>query len=136
MHLGFLFIMVAHLQSAYGGAKEAMMVQPGSTVTFPDGTRVVFDRFDAVYSPMGMPTAFSAHLQVQGAAASRNTTISPNHPFLHQGHGVYLKEVAPPPQQAALVELHREPGAAMALAGGLVFTIANIILLARRRVRG
>jgi len=44
--------------------------------------------------------------------------------------------VAPPPMKAALVEVHKEPGAGMALAGGLVFTVANVILLFRRRGRG
>ena len=135
MHLGFLFIMVAHLQSAYGGFKQAVQVQPGSTITFPDGSNIVFTGFDATFSRMGMPTSYSAMLEHLSKNGKQQAKISPNHPFFHKGYGVYIKDIAPPPQQAALVEVHREPGAKMALAGGGIFTIANLILLARRRER-
>jgi len=135
MHLGFLFIMIAHLQSAYGGLKQAGQVQEGTVIDLSDGTAVVFTGFAATYSRMGMPTAYSATLEHVNGNSRQRVEISPNHPFLHKGYGIYLKDVAPPPQKAALVELHREPGAAMALAGGAVFTIANLILLARRRER-
>src|SRR5512138_1621356 len=37
MHLGFLFIMVAHLQSASGSFKQAEQVGEGAAITFPDG---------------------------------------------------------------------------------------------------
>jgi len=135
MHLGFLFIMVAHLQSAYGGFKQAGQVQEGTAINLPDGTAVVFTGFAAAYGKMGMPTAYSATLEHMDGSSKKSVQISPNHPFLHKGYGIYLKYVAPPPTRAALVELHREPGAAMALAGGAVFTMANLVLLARRRER-
>jgi cytochrome c biogenesis protein ResB len=140
MHLGFICIMIAHLQSAYGGFKQQLQVGEGSTISFPDGTAVIFTGFDATYGKMGMPTGYSATLSCRAAGSLQSpailtAVISPNHPFFYQGHGIYLKDVAPPPQKAALVEIHREPGAGMALAGGGVFTIANLILLARRRER-
>ena len=133
MHLGFLFIMIAHLQTAYGGFKQAMQVEPGSAITFPDGSQIVFTDFAATYSKMGMPTAFSATLECRSAGKVATAVISPNHPFFHLGHGVYIKDIAPPPMKAALVEVHKEPGALMALSGGAVFTVANLVLLARRR---
>lgn len=133
MHLGFLFIMIAHLQSAFGGFKQGMQVEPGSTINFPDGSVVVFTDFAATYSRMGMPTAYSATLECRSGGRVESAVISPNHPFFHLGHGVYVKDVAPPPMKAALVEVHKEPGAAMALAGGAIFTVANLVLLARRR---
>lgn len=141
MHLGFLFIMIAHLQSASGSFKQALQVGEGSAVTFPDGNQVVFTGFAATYSMMGMPTSYSATLKygVSGSLQSPamlTATISPNHPFFYKGHGIYLKDIAPPPTKAALVEIHKEPGAGMALAGGAVFTIANLVLLARRRGQG
>lgn len=135
MHLGFLCIMVAHLQSAAGSFKQAVEVGQGSGITFPDGSQVVFTDFNATYSPMGMPTALSATFTYPAGNATASATISPNHPFFFQGHGIYVKDVAPPPMKAALVEVHKEPGAGMALAGGVIFTVANIVLLARRRGR-
>lgn len=135
MHLAFLFIMVAHLQSAHGGFKQAMQVETGSTITFPDGSQVVFRDFAATYSRMGMPTAYSATLDCRTPGGNVTAVISPNHPFFYRGHGIYIKDIAPPPMKAALVEVHREPGAGMALAGGAVFTVANLVLLVRRRER-
>jgi cytochrome c biogenesis protein ResB len=135
MHLGFLCIMVAHLQSAYGGFKQTVQVQQGSAITFPDGSNVSFTGFAATYGKMGMPTAYSATLEYPDSGSRKNAQISPNHPFFYQGHGIYIKDIAPPPQQAALVEIHKEPGAGMALAGGAVFTVANLILLSRKRER-
>src|SRR6185369_3562174 len=135
MHLGFLFIILAHLQSAYGGFKQSMQVEGGSAITFPDGSNVVFTDFAATYSRMGMPTAYSATLDCRSGGKVVTAVISPNHPFFHQGHGIYIKDIAPPPMKAALVEVHKEPGAGVALAGGAIFTVANLILLARRRER-
>jgi len=135
MHLGFLFIILAHMQSAYGGFKQAMQVEEGSSITFPDGSDVVFRDFAATYGKMGMPTAYSATLNCRSGGKDVAAIISPNHPFFYQGHGIYIKDIAPPPQKAALVEVHKEPGAGMALAGGAIFTVANLILLARRRER-
>jgi hypothetical protein len=135
MHLGFLCIMIAHLQSAAGGFKQALQVERGSTITFPDGSAVVFTDFAATYGKMGMPTAYAATLEYQEGGSRRSAQISPNQPFFYQRHGIYIKEIAPPPLKAALVEVHKEPGAAMALAGGLIFTLANLILLARKRGR-
>lgn len=133
LHLGFLFIMIAHLQSANGGFKQAMQVEAGSSITFPDGSNIVFTDFAATYSRMGMPVAYSAALECRSPGRIETAVISPNHPFFHLGHGVYIKDIAPPPMKAALVEVHKEPGAVMALTGGAVFTVANLVLLARRR---
>lgn len=135
MHLGFICIMVAHLQSAYGGFKQSLQVHEGTAVTFPDGSSVVFTAFAATYGKMGMATAYSATLEYPAAGGRKSVVISPNHPFFYQGHGIYIKDIAPPPMKAALVEIHKEPGAGMALAGGTVFTLANLVLLARRRER-
>lgn len=135
MHLGFLCIMVAHLQSAVGSGKQAGQVQEGSVIGLPDGTSVVFTGFSASYSPMGMPTAFGATLEHLAGERKTAVRISPNHPYFHAGIGIYLKEALPSPGGAALVELHREPGAGAALAGSVIFTLANLILLAKRRER-
>jgi cytochrome c biogenesis protein ResB len=135
MHLGFLCIMIAHLQSATGSFKQSVQVGQGSGITFPDGSQVVFTDFAAVYSKMGMPTSLTATLSYPRGGGQASATISPNHPFFYQGHGIYLKDVAPPPTKEALVEVHKEPGAGMALAGGLIFTLANLVLLFRRRGR-
>jgi len=59
--------------------------------------------------------------------------VRPNVPFFHDGYGIYLKDVALSPAPVALLEVHREPGALVALSGALLFTLGNLMLLARRR---
>lgn len=133
MHLGFLFIVIAHLQSAYGGFKQVMPLREGSTIDFPDGHQVQITAINATYGKMGMPTAMSARLRYPENSSSGEATISPNHPLFYKGFGIYLKDVALEPVPGALVEVHKEPGAGMALAGGAIFTVANLVLLARKR---
>ncbi|GFE57015.1 cytochrome C biogenesis protein ResB [Geobacter sp. AOG1] len=131
MHLGFLLIMVAHLVSARGSFKQAMEVGEGSTIGFPNGGVVQVGRIDSTIGPMGMPTAFSAQVRTLGGDGAFGS-MSPNHPFFYRGFGIYLKEVGFMPAPVALVEIHREPGAGWALAGALLFTAGNVVLLAVR----
>lgn len=131
MHLGFLLIVLAHLFSAWGGGKEVLQVYDGAEIGFPDGRRVQIAALSLQTGPMGMPTDYSAEVRSPTGTA----TIRPNHPFFYQGFGIYLKEVGLYPVRTALIEIHREPGAGVALAGALLFTIGNVVLLAVRRGR-
>jgi len=133
MHLGFLLIVLAHLVSAYGGFKEGGPLPEGGSFFFPDGSRVEIIRLDARIGPMGMPLAFSATLRHMSPSGERHAVFSPNHPYFYQGFGVYLKQVELFPAKMALVEIHREPGAGLALAGALFFTVANLMILWLRR---
>jgi hypothetical protein len=135
MHLSFLFIVLAHLLSAYGGLKGVMQVNEGESIGFPDGTGVAIGNIAGQVGPMGMLTDYSAEVRYGTARGIARQTISPNHPFFYQGFGIYLKDVQLSPQQAALIEIHREPGAGFALAGALLFTVGNVVLLAVRRGR-
>lgn len=133
MHLGFLFIVLAHLFSAAGSEKGAVEVMEGHAIEFPDGSRVQFGNFRGNVGQMGMLTDFSADVVITANGAEKVHTISPNHPAFHNGYGVYLKDLGLEPVKAALVEIHREPGAGMALAGAFLFTVGNVVLLAVRR---
>lgn len=132
MHLGFLFIVLAHLFSAWGGFKQAMAVRQGDVVRFPDGALVQVVRLHAAYSPEGFSLDLGGELR-QVTEIGELQHISPNHPFFLHGFGIYLKEVQLYPEPAALIEIHREPGALSALAGALLFTVGNVVLLTVRR---
>ncbi len=133
MHLGFLLIVLAHLFSASGGGKHLLPVREGEVVSFPDGGEVQVADLRLETGPMGMPTAYSAEVRFPFAGGVSTRTISPNHPAFYRGSGIYLKEVAFYPYRAALIEIHREPGAGVALVGALLFTVGNVVLLAVRR---
>ena len=133
MHLGFLFIVLAHLFTAYGGFKNGGPLPEGGSFTFPDGSRVELTRLEIRMGPMGMPLDFSGTLRHLTGSGELRTVFSPNHPYFYKGFGVYLKHVQPFPVKTALVEIHREPGAGLALVGAVLFTIANILLIWLRR---
>jgi hypothetical protein len=132
MHLGFLLVALAHLLSAYGGFKQQLQLPQGGGVGFPDGERVRIERITAEPGPMGMMSAYRADLRVGSGPVS---TVQPNVPLFHKGYGIYLKDVTLTPEPFALLEIHREPGAPVALLGALLFTLGNLMLLAQRRGR-
>ncbi len=132
MHAGFLLIALAHLFSAYGGQKGVLQVHEGQSIGFPDGSGIMLKNITGQIGSRGMLTSYQAEVKPDsdGKAPSQ---ISPNNPFFYRGFGIYLKDVQLFPERIALVEIHREPGAGVALAGALLFTIGNIVLIAVRR---
>lgn len=133
MHLGFLFIVLAHLFSARGGFKEGGPLPEGGRFSFPDGSVVQLTRLDTRLGPMGMPVEFSGTLRHSTPSGEIQGSFSPNHPYFYKGFGVYLKHLETFPVKTAMVEIHREPGAGLALAGAIFFTLANLLLIWLRR---
>ncbi len=136
IHAGFLLIVLAHLLSASGSSLSQMEVREGSLVTLPNGSRFGVAGISVQTSPMGMMTGFSSQLVTDLNNLALRTTISPNNPWFSGSYGVYIKQAEGYPFKRALLEVHREPGAGMALAGALLFTVGNIMLLViRSKVR-
>jgi cytochrome c biogenesis protein ResB len=133
MHAGFLLILLAHLFSSSGGFKQVIPIREGGVIGLPDGSSVLVATVEEVTGPMGFPTDYSAEIKTLAGGETGSATISPNRPFFFHGAGFYLKEVALSPYRAALIEIHREPGAGVALAGALFFTVGNLVLLSVRR---
>lgn len=129
MHAGFLLIVLAHLQSAMGGYVQPLEVYEGALARLPDGRPFGVAAITVAGSPMGMPTGFSSELVPDLANQVTRVTISPNHPWFSGGYGVYIKQAEAYPYPRALFEIHREPGAGMALAGALLFTVGNVVLV-------
>ena len=129
IHAGFLLIVLAHLLSAYGGYMQQVEVTEGVAAQLPDGRQFGVAGLDVVMSPMGMATRMSAELVTNLNSPAVRFTISPNHPWFSGGYGVYIKQAEGYPYKRALLEIHREPGAGMALAGALIFTLGNVLLV-------
>jgi hypothetical protein len=129
MHAGFLLIVLAHLQSAYGGYMQQVEVVEGMVAQLPDGKQFGIAGLAVTMSPRGMPTGFSSELVTDLTNPVERITISPNHPWFSGGYGVYIKQAEAYPYKRALLEIHREPGAGLALAGATVFTAGNVLLL-------
>lgn len=131
MHLGFLLVLVAHGASARGSVKEAGAVREGTVISLPGGP-VSVGELTARQGPMGFPLDFSVEIV---DATGRREVARPNRPVFRNGFGIYVKDVRLMPVRQAMLEIHREPGAGLALAGALFFTVGNLLLLAKRRGR-
>jgi len=129
IHAGFLLIVLAHLQSAVGGYVQQLEVFEGALARLPDGRSFGVAAIAVAFSPMGIPSGFSSDLVTDLANPSARVSISPNHPWFSGGYGVYIKQAVGFPEKRALLEIHREPGAGMALAGAILFSVGNVLLL-------
>lgn len=129
MHAGFLLIVVAHLLSATGSSLNSVEVGEMNLAALPDGTKFGVASISVNVSPQGMPIGFSSVLVPDISRPAERVVISPNNPWFFNGFGVYIKQAEAYPVKRALLEVHHEPGAAMALAGSLLFVAGNILLL-------
>ncbi len=130
IHMGFLFILLAHLLSSYGSSKGIAFAYQGSVFQLPDGLEVRFNRVNAAFDASGHPTSWSADIEYFRNGASVGTdSIMPNNPSFRNGLGLYIKTVKVSPFPVAMIEVSREPGALWALFGGMLFMIGMIALL-------
>ncbi|MEJ2696612.1 MAG: hypothetical protein P8013_08175 [Candidatus Sulfobium sp.] len=130
VHVGFLFILLAHLLSSYGSYKGMAYAYEGSVLRLPGGAEAVFDRIKTTVDPTGYVTGWSADITYyrKNRVVTRDV-IRPNDPSFHDGFGIYVRTVRQSPYPVALIELSREPGAPFALAGGFFFLMGMSLLL-------
>jgi len=131
IHIGFLFVLLAHLLSSYGSSRDTGFVVKGSAVTLADGTTVRFEEIKAEADPSGYISDWSAEISyLREGARFRSDVIKPNSPSFHSGFGIYIKTVRVQPFPAALIEVSEDPGALWALIGGILFLAGMSTLLA------
>lgn len=135
IHAGFLLIVLAHLGSALWSSHYSLEVGEMTLAALPDGSRFGIASINVTSTPEGMPVEFSSELVPDPNKPDVRVSISPNHPWFSGGFGVYLKQAAAFPYKRALLEIHHEAGAGMALAGSLLFVVGNIQLVAIRSKR-
>lgn len=138
IHLGFLFMLLAHLVSSAGAQKLTFALREGQAAQLMPGMIVALQRVDIRLSPEGYPSDYQARLAYLGPDGQpvAEGVSAPNRPsYLPRGHGggVYIKDVRP---GAALFEYHRDPGAPYALGGGALFTLGTVALVGLKIRRG
>lgn len=130
IHIGFLFILLAHLLSSYGSFKGTTFVYKGTMLQLPNGLTVVFDGINIDIDPSGYMRDWSADIKYfRGGRQIKSDVILPNNPSFQDGFGIYIKTVRLEPFPAALIEVSREPGAFWALVGSVLFLAGMITLL-------
>jgi hypothetical protein len=131
IHIGFLFVLLAHLLSSYGSSRETGFVADGTVVALEDGTSVFFEEIKAEVDSWGYISDWSAGVSyLRDGARFKNDVIRPNSPSFHDGFGIYIKTVRFQPYPVALIEISRDPGAIWALVGGILFLAGMTTLLA------
>lgn len=136
IHMGFLFILLAHLMSSYGSFKGHAYAYKGAVLPLPSGSQVFFRDVQANVDASGYVTDWSAQIQYyRDGRIFRNDLVAPNSPSFENGVGIYIQTVRVAPFPVALIEISREPGAPWALAGGVLFLAGSAALLFLKTMR-
>lgn len=130
VHIGFLFILLAHLLSSHGSYKATAFAYKNTVLPLPTGLDVMFKELRIDVSPAGFVREWAADIQYfQKGRHIKDDSIMPNSPSFMKGFGIYIKTVRAAPFPVAVIEISREPGAWCALLGGIFFTAGMITLL-------
>jgi len=130
MHIGFLFILLAHLLSAYGSFKAITYAYQNSVFQLPNNLEVRFNRVSADVDALGYVQDWSADIEyVKDGKTVSQDRILPNSPSFKEGLGIYIKTVKATPFPVAMIEVSKEPGAPWALVGGILFIAGMVTLL-------
>lgn len=129
IHAGLLFMLLAHLVSAYDSFKGSAIAPEGATLSITDRLAVKIDNVDVSLSREGYPLNWKANVEFLSAGRPvRADYLAPNRPAFFEGYGVYLKNIEPGERIACQIEVHRDPGAIWALVGGILFAIGTVFL--------
>jgi cytochrome c biogenesis protein ResB len=130
IHVGFLFILLAHLVSSFSGMKGFALVPEGTAVILPDEIVMRMNAVRTSISPEGYITDMEAEVEfIEGGMRIKSDSIRPNRPSFYKGIGVYLKNAG---REGALIEVSEEPGAVWALIGGVLFMLGTVTLIMLR----
>ena len=136
VHIGFLFMLIAHLSSAVGGFKTFAVGAEGTSLAMPDnsvlqikGISISLDSYGYLYD-----WAVDVEYRDNGQVLKKER-ILPNKPVFLKGVGVYVKDLRAFPNKMVLLEVSREPGAIWALVGGILFMTGTIALLVLKMKR-
>jgi len=133
IHIGFLFMLLAHLMSSYGSFRGTAFMNEGSALPLPNGNELRMGEIKTDIGPSGYIRNWSADIKYyKEGIFIADDVIQPNSPSIVDGLGVYIKTVQIDPSPAVLMEVTREPGALWALGGGILFLAGMIALLALR----
>ena len=134
IHIGFLFMLLAHLLSAFGASQNTAVVKEGSMLKLSDKSLLNVDDINIDVDYYGHITGWTVEVHyTNDNHVLQKDKIMPNNPSVFRGMNVNVKNIRPDPGKAALLQISREPGAMWALTGGILFIIGIVILVAFKR---
>lgn len=131
VHLGFLCILLAHLLGAGWGYRLSGALPVERSARLPDDRVLYLHDLRPQIDPQGNLAGWAAEVFLfEGDRRVAGGVLGPNRPLFYRGMGVYLKSFDLQERPVAYLMVNRDPGAAWALAGGILFTIGSVLLLA------
>lgn len=130
IHLGFLFILLAHLLSSTGGFIGMAVAREGTYIKIPDQEITLHvSSINIDVNNEGYVKDWQVYLIYIREKNVEKDIIRPNNPSLKYGFNINVKDLQYFPQKAVLLQVSREPGALWALAGGILFTFGTVTLI-------
>lgn len=130
IHIGFLFILLAHLLSSIGGFKGTAIAREGTILKMPNNVSMQVEKINISIDSLGYIRDWAVDIgYLSDNNIIKTDRIMPNKPSILEGMGVYVKDIQPYPFKAIMLEISREPGAIWALIGGILFALGTITLI-------
>ncbi len=129
IHIGFLFMLLAHLMSAAGSYQHFAVALEDNMFRISDNTVLKIKDINIQSDYNGYITDWKVGVEyLKEGKIFQTDTIVPNSPSLRMGFNINVKNLQEYPYKAILLQISREPGAVWALAGSILF-MAGIITL-------
>lgn len=135
IHMGFLFILVAHLISSLEGFREYGVITEGTIVNIGSDEFIRFERIEIESTKEGYITDWSIKVSRLLEGNAKSILIKPNRPLFTGGVGIYVRDMQAYPVKAALIEISKDPGAIWALLGAILFFSGTVSLMILRLKR-
>jgi len=131
IHIGFLFILLAHLLGAGWGYKISGALPEGAAAQLPEKKTLYLRAVHADIDPQWGPRDWSAEVTlIENNQPVISGTLGPNRPLLYKGMAIYMKSFEFEPRPYAVLLVAKDPGAIWALVGGILFILGSLSLLA------
>ena len=130
IHVGFLFILLAHLLSALGSYQMTAAAQEGSVLRISsDNILLKVNNINIIPDYYGYVSDYAVDIEyLSDGEVIEKDTIRPNDPSDIIGLNIIVKDLRTSPE-AVLLQIHNEPGALWALIGGVLFMVGIVTLI-------
>ncbi|HDK81506.1 MAG TPA: hypothetical protein ENH31_02925, partial [Nitrospirae bacterium] len=120
IHIGFLFILLAHLLSSIGSSMDYIGVRDGTSLKISEENTLRVKKIK-IHTKEGYIADWQVDIEyLSDGKIIQQGRIRPNSPFLSNGLNVNVKDLRAHPYNAVLLQISREPGAFWALTGGIL----------------
>lgn len=130
IHIGFLFMLLAHLFSALGSSQRFVAAREGSVLHISEDSAMQVKGINILVSPRGYISEWEVSVEyLSNGEVFKKDTIKPNQPSIHRGLNVNVKDFRLFPKKTVLLQISKEPGAVWALTGGILCMAGITILI-------